>query len=66
MILVCAGKLLIMFVSVCLCEYVQVSAGASSGQKRGLDLLELAFQAVVDQCGCWNGTQVLWKSDACS
>lgn len=52
---------------VCLCGYVQVSAGASSGQKRGLDLLELAIQAVVDhQCGCWNGTQVLWKSNVCS
>lgn len=34
---------LIMFVGVCLCGYVQVSAGACSGQKRALEFLELEF-----------------------
>lgn len=40
-------------VHVCMCPYVQVTAGALGGQMRTSDLLEMESQAVVSSSALW-------------
>lgn len=49
------------------CVYTTFKLGASRGQKRVSDPLELELDRVVSRCvGAANQTQVLWRNGQCS